>query len=156
MIRRDMLLGSGAVALAMTAGQVMAQVKTATKAKEPEKGGHHHHAGSAFTPVMISSGICIEKGQVCLSHCIMLMGEGDKAMAACAKSVSQLLAVCTSLQQLAAQESPYVRDMARIAARVCKDCEAECKKHADKHAACKDCLEACADCRKECEKLIKA
>jgi|LauGreDrversion4_2_1035121.scaffolds.fasta_scaffold356714_2 Cys-rich four helix bundle protein (predicted Tat secretion target) len=156
MIRRDMLLGSGAVALAMTAGQVMAQAKSATKAKEPEKGGHHHHGGSAFSAVMISSGICVEKGQVCLSHCIMLMGEGDKAMAACAKSVSQLLAVCTSLQQLAAQESPYIRDMARIAARVCKDCEAECKKHADKHAACKDCLEACADCRKECEKLIKA
>ncbi len=156
MIRRDMLLGSGAVALAMTAGQVMAQAKSATKAKEPEKGGHHHHGGSAFSAVMISSGICVEKGQVCLSHCIMLMGEGDKAMAACAKSVSQLLSVCTSLQQLAAQESPYVRDMARIAARVCKDCEAECKKHADKHAPCKDCLEACADCRKECEKLIKA
>jgi len=156
MIRRDMLLGGGAMALAMTAGQVMAQAKSAPKAKEAEKGGHHHHGGSAFSALMISSGICVEKGQVCLAHCIMLMGEGDKAMAACAKSVSQLLAVCGSLQQLAAQESPYVRDMARIAARVCKDCEAECKKHADKHAACKDCMEACADCRKECEKLIKA
>jgi hypothetical protein len=48
---------------------------------------------------------CIQNGQVCLSHTIMLMGADDKEMAACAQSVNEVLAICHSLQSLATQKS---------------------------------------------------
>ena len=141
MDRRDVLKGAGAIALAALASSAQAEMH------------EHHHGGPANAKLIGSASNCIEKGQVCLAHCLSLLGDGDKDMAGCAKSVNQMLAICSALQQLAAQESAHLAEMAKLAAQACKECEAECKKHADKHAPCKSCMEACADCRKECEKV---
>jgi Cys-rich four helix bundle protein (predicted Tat secretion target) len=142
MERREVLKSVVALTLAAAAGSVTAAQHT-----------HHHHGTHPHSQLIGTVGTCIEKGQICIAHCLTLLGEGDKDIAACAKSVQQMLAFCSALQQLASQESPYLRETALIAAKACKDCEAECDKHADKHIACKDCREACADCRKECEAL---
>ena len=80
-----------------------------------------------------------------------ILGQGDKSLAACARSVSDLTAVCAELQQLAAQNSKYLTKYAKVAMEVCQGCEAECRKHAAVHRACKDCAEACAACAKECQ-----
>jgi len=48
---------------------------------------------------------CVVKANICLQHCLDLLGQGDKSMAACAKSASQTAAICTALQQLAASGS---------------------------------------------------
>ena len=142
MERRDLLKSAGLLALASL---------TNTARAEHE---HHHHMGAhPNQKVMDTASECIQKGDVCLAHCLVLLGDGDKDMAACAKSVNQMLATCGALQQLAAQESSHLREMAKIAAVTCKECEAECKKHADKHEACKNCMESCKACRKECESL---
>ena len=73
-------------------------------------------------------------------------------MAACAKSASQVEAVCGALQKLAAAEAKNLPQMAKLAMDVCKDCEEECKK-TEKHPECKACMEACAACYKECKKI---
>ena len=146
MNRREALLSGMALASAAIVGRVQAE-----EMKMDHE--HHHHDMSANAGLIASVSDCIQKGQVCINHCLYLLGQGDKDMATCAKSVSQMLAICGSLQALANQESSYLPKLAAIARDVCEACEDECKKHADKHEACKACGESCAACAKECRKI---
>jgi Cys-rich four helix bundle protein (predicted Tat secretion target) len=141
MDRRTILKGAGVLAAATFGMQANAE--------------HEHHQMGAHPnqKIIDTASDCMVKGEICVAHCLVLLGDGDKPMAACAQSVNQMLSVCTALKQLAIQESSHLKEMAKIAAQACKECEAECKKHADKHDVCKNCLEACKACRKECEAL---
>lgn len=143
MNRRELLVGGIALAGAAVVGNVQA-------AMHDHEHMHHHGASAAFT---LAIGDCIQKGEVCLNHCIELLGQGEKEMAACARTVNEMLAVCGALQQLANQNSKQLARMAAIAMDVCKQCEDECKKHADKHDSCKACGESCAACYTECKKI---
>ncbi|MBK9160460.1 MAG: four-helix bundle copper-binding protein [Nitrosomonadales bacterium] len=143
MNRRELLLGGMALAGAAVVGRAQA----AGHAHE------HHHGAPANASLAAATSDCVQKGEVCLSHCLELLGKGDRDMAACAQSVNQMLAVCGALQQLANQNSKQTARLAAIAMDVCKQCEEECKKHADKHEQCKACGESCAACYKECKKV---
>jgi Cys-rich four helix bundle protein (predicted Tat secretion target) len=145
MNRRELLVGGIALAGA-------AMVGNARAATHEHDHGHHHGAmASGALTAAISD--CIQKGEVCLNHCIDLLGQGEKEMAACARTVNEMLAVCGALQQLANQNSKQLARMAAIAMDVCKQCEDECKKHATKHEACKACGDSCAACYAECKKI---
>jgi Cys-rich four helix bundle protein (predicted Tat secretion target) len=113
---------------------------------------HHHEASTRNSALISAASDCVLKAQVCLQHCLVLLGEGDKSLAACAKSSSQVEAICGALQNLAAAESKSLPALAKVAMDICKDCEEECKK-TDKHPQCKACGEACAACYKECKKI---
>ncbi len=117
---------------------------------------HEHGGPSRRNKALVkTSGECVETGQACLHHCLVLMGEGDKSMAACAMSVSDLVASCAALQQLASAESPYLVEMAKVTMKICEDCEKECRKpEVAKHEECRACAEACAACYKECKKIV--
>ena len=144
MDRREMLLSSAAMLAATVAGNAFAS----------EHQHEHHHPMTAANQALIdSTSECIKRGQACINHCFTLLGQVEKAMASCAASVNQMLAMCTALQQLASANSNYLAAQAKVVMEVCKDCEEECKKHADKHEECKACGEACADCYKECRKI---
>lgn len=150
MNRREMLLGGMALAGAAVVGRAQA----AEMAHDHNMNMHeHHHAAPAYAALTASIADCVQKGEVCLSHCLVLLGQGEKVMAACAQSVNQMLAVCGALQQLANQDSKQVAKLASIAMDVCKQCEDECMKHAEKHEQCKACGESCAACFKECKKV---
>lgn len=125
----------------------------AANAAEMSSHDHHHHAAAAPSALALAAADCLQKGQVCLDHCVQLLGEGDRAMASCAQMVAQMQAVCAGLQRLANARSKYLPQMARLAQEVCRDCEAECRKHADKHAECRACMEGCATCARECQKV---
>lgn len=140
MNRREVLLSGAALA-----GMALASAATA--------GEHQHHHASADNALFAALSDCIQKGQACLSHCHDLLGEGDKTMVGCAKSVSQMLTLCSALQQLANQQSQHTGKLASLAMEACQQCEDECKKHADKHEVCKACGESCAVCYKECKKI---
>jgi Cys-rich four helix bundle protein (predicted Tat secretion target) len=143
MDRREAMMGTGLLALAglTTAGTVTA-----------EESPHVHH-GAHHKALADAAGACVATGQSCLDHCLDLMASGHKELAACAKSVTQLVSLCGALQNLANQDSKYLVKLASVTAEACQDCEEECKKHADKHEACKRCGEACAACSKECKQL---
>ncbi|HEX5364121.1 MAG TPA: four-helix bundle copper-binding protein [Gallionella sp.] len=143
MNRRELLAGGIALAGAALVGNAQAAAH--------DHG--HHHGGAVSGALTLAIGDCIQKGEVCLNHCIELLGQGEKEMAACAKTVNEVLAVCGALQQLANQNSQQLAKMASIAMEVCKQCEDECKKHADKHESCKACGESCAACYAECRKI---
>jgi len=115
---------------------------------------HDHSAmggTSKYQPLINATGNCVAKGEACLAHCLVLLGNGDKSLADCSKAVNQMLAACGALQKLAAQGSRLVGAMAKVALEGCTECERECKKHADKHAECKACMESCTECIKQCK-----
>lgn len=143
MDRREAVIGAGVLALG---GVAIASAAA-------EESTHEHHHGVAHASLAKTAGACVSDGQACLNHCLDLLGSGHKELAACAKSVSQLVSICGALQDLAIQDSKYLTKVAGVAMEACQDCEEECKKHADKHEACKRCGEACAACYKECKQL---
>jgi Cys-rich four helix bundle protein (predicted Tat secretion target) len=153
MDRRTVLAGMGA---AVMAGVSTARADMDMKGMDMKKmgmGHHHHHMGPDRKSLIEASANCVTKGEVCMNHCLMLWADGDTTLAACARSVNEMLAVCRALDSLAVQDAPALPKMAMLAADTCKACEDECKKHAEKHQACKDCMDACAAVSKECKKI---
>lgn len=145
--RRNLLNTSAALALAAAT----------TSALAAQDHAHHDHGsmtGAAPHAALLTSlADCINKGQACLAHCLVLLGEGEKEMAPCAQSVNQMLAICTALQSLANQQAPLLKAMARTALEACESCEKECLKH-KKHEPCNACGKACNDCAKQCKALL--
>lgn len=145
MNRRELLLGAAAMAAAATAG-------TAFAAEHNHDHMTHDVKSTRNDKLIAAAADCVLKANICLQHCLVLLGQGDKDMAACAKSSSQVAAICTAMQQLASAESKYLPQLAKVAMGICKDCEEECKK-TEKHPECKACKEACATCYAECKKI---
>ena len=97
---------------------------------------------------------CVNRGDVCLNHCITVLSSGDVSMEDCIRTVSAMLPMCATMARYAALEATRLKDLAKVCIDVCSDCEAECKKHAEHHAACRACAESCANCIKECKALV--
>ncbi|MCW8901713.1 MAG: Csp1 family four helix bundle copper storage protein [Gammaproteobacteria bacterium] len=140
--RRDVLVGLGAAAAAMAySGNVMAAMP-----------GHDHSMHSAQQPkVLAASNNCTDKGTNCISHCLVAWNEGDLELAACAKKVNEMNAVCDGFSKLLAANSGYVKEYAKICKAVCNECAKECRKH-DQHHECRECAEACETLVKEINK----
>ena len=148
--RRDVLMG--ALALAFTS-QIQAASSSADKASE----GHHHHHHSADNPFAEAIDVawdCVAKGKACENHCIQLVKSGDTSIADCLDAVSEMMPICSAFAQLAASQSTHIKALAEVCLAICKDCEAACEVHKDKHAECKDCMESCAEFVSVCEKAL--
>ncbi|GLO01825.1 hypothetical protein PPUJ13061_17230 [Pseudomonas putida] len=74
-------------------------------------------------------------------------------MAACAQSVSELLAACDALMKLASQKSKFTPALAKVTADVCASCEKQCRKYETQHAECKACADSCAACLEACNAI---
>ncbi|MFZ6861746.1 four-helix bundle copper-binding protein [Undibacterium sp. Ji67W] len=144
MFRREILAKAGLFALAALSGKAMGE-------DMPHDHQHMHH--NPYSNLIDSSSDCISKGQACMSHCLELLGQGNKDMADCAKSVNQMLALCLSLQSLANQQSTLLPALAKVALNACQSCETACRKHESIHAACKACAESCANCIIQCKAI---
>lgn len=157
MERREVIAGFGGIAaLSMMASAAAQSAKPAAKAAPAANAdAHHHHGTSAKTEVLVDAlNECIAKGEACLAHCLMLLGDGDKSVAGCAKSVNEVTAICESLRKLANQGSRHATTIARVAMTACEDCEKECRKHETKHQECRACAKACAECARECKAFL--
>jgi Cys-rich four helix bundle protein (predicted Tat secretion target) len=131
--RRELLLGLGAA--------VTVAVATPALSAMP---GHDHSQHSAQQPDMLdATNTCVDKGERCIAHCLVSFQEGDLELANCAAKVHEMRAICGAFSYLLAANSSYVSDYAAICARVCEDCEKECRKH-EEHIECKACANACA------------
>ncbi len=142
MQRREVLVGLGAVASAMGIPTAVAQTEH-----------HHEHGNAAHQALADKASDCVSKGEVCLTHCVELLAQGDKSMASCAKSVREMLVLCSALRSIAFQEAPALPKLAAVCMDACTRCEAECRKHEKVHAQCKACGESCAACAAECKKV---
>lgn len=154
MDRREILQGGALLSAALFAGMARAAgAGDQDHAHEHLHHAHDHDGGVNYSDLAHAATHCVMFGEACIDHCITLLGQGEKEMAACARSVEELLAACNMLRQLATWKSAYVPRMAKVAMDICKACEEECRKHEKKHQPCRDCADACADCYKECAKV---
>jgi len=152
--RREMLTNAAALVAAATTGNVFA----ADKMDNMDMGNmdmhhdHEHHHSTRNQKLIDAASDCVLKANICLQHCLVLLGQGDKTLAACAQSASQVAAVCAALQQMASAEAKRLPQFAKAVMDICNDCAEECKK-TDKHPECKACGEACVACAKECKTI---
>ena len=137
--RREVLLGLGAAATTLAySGSSMASMP-----------GHDHSKHMPQQPKILDAvNDCTDKGTRCISHCLVAWNEGDLDLAACAKKVNEMNAICDGFSKLLAANSGHVKAYASICKSVCKECAKECRKH-DEHKECKACAIAC-------ESLVKA
>lgn len=138
----------GALAAAGGAWAVAAGMQTASAA--PAASSAKHGA------LIRTAAECLGVAEVCQAHCIKLLGTGDTSMKACMGLVAATLPMCEALIRLAALDAPRLAEFSKVCIGVCADCEAECRKHADHHAECRDCADACAACIKACKAVTGA
>ncbi len=132
--RRDVLLGVGAATLAFS-----------PVASAMEHGGkkHDHSKHMPQQPDMLDAvNVCLDKGQRCIAHCLVMFQEGDTSVADCASKVHEMQAICGSFSYLLTANSGHVKASAELCRAVCDECAKECRKH-DEHHECRECAEAC-------------
>jgi Cys-rich four helix bundle protein (predicted Tat secretion target) len=139
MNRRDALLTTSSMLVSASLGSLACGGATATaqnaKALPPTA-----PASASLTAIALD---CLAKGSACVSHCLGLLGAGDTSMAGCARTSFEMTSVMETLATLSASGSSHLPAYARLASDFCRDCAGECSKHAERHAVCKDCLDAC-------------
>jgi len=116
----------------------------------------HVHGAAPHQVLVAAANECLAKSEICLAHCHQNLAEGDKSLGACAKSVNEMMALCGALGSIAAQNAPSLPKLSAVVLDACHRCEAECRKHQNEHAPCKDCAEACVACAAECRKAASA
>ena len=147
----------GASRRAVLVGAAVAGLMTPLAKARAAEVEHHHHGGAWPHQNLIDAGLtCVNRGEVCVAHCIDLLGRGDTSLKDCIKAVSAMTPMCALLARYAALDAPRLKELAKVCLGVCDDCAAECKKHADKHEVCKACQESCEACAKACKELIGA
>ena len=111
MNRRELLTGvAGAAALMTAADRVFAA--------DDHNHMEHMNMDMGHTPygkLIETTTDCIRTGEICITHCFGLFAAGDTSVAACAKSVYQMDAVCQALMRLAAAGSQHVAELAKLA-----------------------------------------
>jgi Cys-rich four helix bundle protein (predicted Tat secretion target) len=150
MDRREMLKGAaGGLMLAAAGNTVFAAENT----KQPA--AHQHvHGANKNQSLIDAAADSVKKGQTCLSHGLVMLSQGEnKAMAICAMRVSDMVAACTAIEQLASYDSPHLAKMARVVMDICRDCEKECRKFEKDEPICKETADSCIVCFNECKKI---
>lgn len=146
----------------LAAGAVLAAAAvTGSAGVASAQGQHDHHAahgaeGARHQALIDAALACVNRGEVCVEHCMTMLGKGDTTLKDCMRLVSTTMPMCLALARLGALDAPRLKEVARVCGEICADCEKECRKHQDHHAACKACAEACAACVKECKRVSEA
>ncbi|MDD5300271.1 MAG: four-helix bundle copper-binding protein [Gallionella sp.] len=150
MDRREMLkVTTGGLILAAAGSTVFAAEKT----KQPAAHQHQHEANKN-QGLIDAAADSVKKGQACLGHGLWMLSQREyKDMAVCAMRVSDMVAACTAIEQLASYNSPNLVKMARVVMDICKDCEKECRKFEKDEEICKQTADSCVTCFNECKKI---
>lgn len=159
MKRRDAILTTGSMfasasigALACGGASVGAQTNVAAPPGPdlPPALAPYVHGNRSLADAALD---CVAKGTACVAHCSAMLGGGDTTMVDCAKASYDMTAAMTALAKLATSGSSRLAAFAKTAMELCSDCQAACAKHADKHAVCKDCLDACTRTIAACQRV---
>lgn len=138
--RRELLIGMGAAALAYS------PISSAMDHSAHEK--HMKHDHSKHKPqhegTLEAVNNCLDKGQRCIAHCLVLFQEGDVSVADCAAKVHEMKAICSGFSYLLTANSNHIKQMSELCMTACNECAEECRKH-DQHHECRACAEACEE-----------
>lgn len=154
---------AGVSALAVSSATVLAQDPHADHSHHDHAGHDHgahdhgsHKPDTQHQAVIDSAMECVAKAEACVPHCVALLAKGDTSLAECLESVLAMMPMCTAVARLAALDAPRLKDVAKLCADICVDCEKVCRKHEAHHAVCKACADSCARFVKESRKLTDA
>ena len=150
MDRREMLkVAAGGMMLAAAGNAAFAAEST----KQPA--GHQHTHGANKNKSLIDAAAdSVKKGQACLSHSLEMLSQREyKEMAVCAMRVSDMVAACSAIEQLANNNSPNLPKMAKVVMDICTDCETECRTFEKEEEICKQTADSCVTCFNECKKI---
>ena len=93
MSRRQILRATGGGGVALSALAAFSQ----SAQSADEHAGHmmqhddmHHDDAPRYQPVIDAALTCVNRGDVCLDHCIKLLGEGDTSLKICVRTVSAM------------------------------------------------------------------
>lgn len=139
--RRDLLLGMGAAAVGFSAIANASENSGHSGHEGHKKHDHSKHAPQQPTVLDAVNG-CLDKGQRCITHCLVAFQEGDTALADCAAKVHEMQAICSAFSYLLTANSGHIKAAAALCDAVCDECADECRKH-DHHIECRECAEAC-------------
>jgi len=160
MKRRDAIFTTGSMVVsaslgALACGGQNAVAQNTPKQPTPASPPPSPHAGHGVgDPALFEAAHgCLTKGDACIAHCIGMLTSGDTSMADCLRASRDMHAVMHGLAELAASGSARLGAYAKVAAEFCRDCEAACKKHADHHAVCRECMEACTKTIAACQRV---
>lgn len=150
--KKFLMASAGVVATALLSGLDAAEnSKDAGKKDEHQ---HHHQSGSKNAALVAAANDCVGKAEICVNHCIESFRAKDTSLIECMASVREMIPLCQGLSALAAYESAYLKDYAKICIQACESCIKECDKHAQHHQACADCAASCKKCIEECKKVL--
>jgi Cys-rich four helix bundle protein (predicted Tat secretion target) len=112
--RRSML----ATGLAAGSGIALAAaIGTAHAADEHEHHERHeaHAHGTAPHQALIDTALdCINRGEVCVDHCIAMLEKGDTSLKDCLRTVSAMLPLCPAMVRLAAMDAERLDEFAKV------------------------------------------
>ena len=158
-IDRRLLLAGGAIVSALGAGEASAQTwwpfgrretQAAPATQADPHAGHHGAAtpsaelSAEESAVIAALSHCDDVGEACLTHCLALLSAGDTSMAACARAVREMLAVCRATRTLLQSRSALAAAQLAVCRDACSACRATCQAHAAHHAQCGACAQSCA------------
>jgi Cys-rich four helix bundle protein (predicted Tat secretion target) len=140
MNRREAILSTSSVFVSASLGAIAcgAQKAVAGATAGPQP------VAAPSSDVAEASLQCVRTGLACKAHCVAMLTTGDTSMAACLRTVTEMLSLSEALAELASSGSPRTAALAKVSLDACRDCEAECRKHAGHHDVCKNCADACA------------
>jgi Cys-rich four helix bundle protein (predicted Tat secretion target) len=139
-------------ALKVAGGMAAGAALFATPASAQQHEFHKHVAIANANEDLVAEALaCSRTGEACLRVCFEVMAMGDASMAACAKSVRELVIACDALAGMAMHDSRHLQSYAKVTAEICAECREQCLKHKE-HSQCLDCANSCEDCIKVCEK----
>ncbi len=151
-MNRRQLLGVAVAGASLAVATKTALAEEHEHMEHMEHMEHPGHAHLANAKLSEAARNCVSAGDLCLSHCLSLFTMGDTSLAACAKSVYQMSALCEAMARLASADSEHLPGLAKIVHATCLECERECRRHENEHEVCRACAEACASCAEECKK----
>jgi Cys-rich four helix bundle protein (predicted Tat secretion target) len=141
--------------LAATAAVSAATIVTSKISFAGEKTGNaSHDHDSKDKSLTAAASNCVSKGEACLQHCLDMLTTGNTTMANCSKAVREMLIYCNALSKASVQGSKHLKKLAAITLEACRECESECRKHAQHHEVCRECADSCAENIKQCKSII--
>jgi len=143
--RRTLLSSAGAIGATLAGGLTYAA-----------DGPGHEHANHApgHPGALDAANQCSEMARRCLAHCLVSFEEGDTTLAACARSVHNMISLCDAFSAQVTSNSKYIEGVAKVCRASCVDCEKECRKHEDDHVECKQCADACVELISAIDEII--
>ena len=147
MKRRELLAGAGAVVSAVAAGKI-------AQAAGMDHSMHNHDHGGVYSALIDAASECNKVALACEKHCFDTFAMGDTSLAACAREVNEMIAICEATIKAATLEARYIKELIAICKKSGEACRAECLKHVKKHDICRIAAEACDKCVQECDKAL--